>query len=238
MPARLPICLQVEVVHDASPSGIAVDPSRASIYYTSAERGAGLTWSNYDGRYPPPKQVIPQGEKIFFEPVAVALNPADGSVYVVQANTYVEGCDPTSNAGHGAVTCDDREQGRISRVSLPPKMHVHCMCTACRCMCTACALHVHCMRTACALHVHCMHPSPLGELRVAARPHDRRHARGAARVLLLRPHGTHAAMQALLLAALAVAAAVDAAQRRARSLPSPPLATPEQGGRLLSDGDH
>ena len=61
---------KVEVVHDASPSGIAVDPSRASIYYTSAERGAGLTWSNYDGRYPPPKQVIPPDEKIFFEPVA------------------------------------------------------------------------------------------------------------------------------------------------------------------------
>ena len=116
-------CLQVEVVHDASPSGIAVDPSRASIYYTSAERGAGLTWSNYDGRYPPPKQVIPQGEKIFFEPVAVALNSADGSVYVVQANTYVEGCDPTADAGHGAVTCGEREQGRISRVSLAPEMH-------------------------------------------------------------------------------------------------------------------
>ena len=145
-------------MHDASPSGIAVDPSRASIYYTSAERGAGLTWSNYDGRYPPPKQVIPQAEKIFFEPVAVALNPVDGSVYVVQANTYVEGCDPTSNAGHGAVTCDEREQGRISRVSLAPKMRVHCVCTACalrvHCVCTACALHVHCMRTACALHVH------------------------------------------------------------------------------------
>merc|ERR1740124_1432459 len=115
---------QVEVVHDASPSGIAVDPSRASIYYTSAERGAGLTWSNYDGRYPPPKQVIPQGEKIFFEPVAVALNPADGSVYVVQANTYVEGCDPTSNAGHGAVTCGEREQGRISRVSCAWPAHL------------------------------------------------------------------------------------------------------------------
>ena len=146
-------------MHDASPSGIAVDPSRASIYYTSAERGAGLTWSNYDGRYPPPKQVIPQGEKIFFEPVAVALNPADGSVYVVQANTYVEGCDPTSNEGRGAVTCDDREQGRISRVSLPPKMHVHCMCTAfalpVHCMCTACALHVHCM---CCMHAACIHP--------------------------------------------------------------------------------
>ena len=127
-------------MHDASPSGIAVDPSRASIYYTSAERGAGLTWSNYDGRYPPPKQVIPQAEKIFFEPVAVTLNPVDGSVYVVQANTYVEGCDPTSNAGHGAVTCDEREQGRISRVSLAPKMHVHCVCTAC-------ALRVHCMCT-------------------------------------------------------------------------------------------
>ena len=171
-------------MHDASPSGIAVDPSRASIYYTSAERGAGLTWSNYDGRYPPPKQVIPQAEKIFFEPVAVALNPVDGSVYVVQANTYVEGCDPTSNAGHGAVTCDEREQGRISRVSLAPKMHVHCMCTlhvhcmctacalhahcmrtACAlCMCTACALHAHCMRTACALCAHCMHAASIHPL--------------------------------------------------------------------------
>ena len=108
---------QLEVVHDARPSGIAIDPSRASIYYTSAERGAGLTWSNYDGRYPPPRSVIPQGERVFFEPVALALNAADGSVYVVQANTYVEGCDPTTNAGHGAVTCDEREQGRISRVS-------------------------------------------------------------------------------------------------------------------------
>ena len=174
-------------MHDASPSGIAVDPSRASIYYTSAERGAGLTWSNYDGRYPPPKQVIPQAEKIFFEPVAVTLNPVDGSVYVVQANTYVEGCDPTSNAGHGAVTCDEREQGRISRVSLAPKMHVHCVCTACAlrvhcmctlhahcvctacalCVCTACALRAHCMRTVCTLHARCVHPSPLGELRVA-----------------------------------------------------------------------
>ena len=147
-------------MHDASPSGIAVDPSRASIYYTSAERGAGLTWSNYDGRYPPPKQVIPQAEKIFFEPVAVALNPVDGSVYVVQANTYVEGCDPTSNAGHGAVTCDEREQGRISRVSLAPKMHVHCVCTACalrvHCMCTALhyTLHAHCTSTHCT-STHC-----------------------------------------------------------------------------------
>jgi hypothetical protein len=144
-PACPPARLQVEVVHDASPSGIAVDPSRASIYYTSAERGAGLTWSNYDGRYPPPKQVIPQGEMIFFEPVAVALNPVDGSVYVVQSNTYVEGCDPTSDAGLGAVVCDEREQGRISRVSLAPKMDAYCMRTAC-------ALRVHCMRTACVAH--------------------------------------------------------------------------------------
>ena len=108
---------QMEIVHDASPSGLAVDPSRASLYYTSAERGAGLTWTNYEGRHPPPKAVIPEALRVFFEPVALALNVADGSVYVVQRDTYVDGCDPTAGAGQGAITCAEREQGRITRVS-------------------------------------------------------------------------------------------------------------------------
>ena len=53
--------------------------------------------------------------------MALALNSADGSVYVVQSNTYVEGCDPTSNAGRGAVVCNEREQARNPKPKPKPK---------------------------------------------------------------------------------------------------------------------
>ena len=106
-----------EVVHDSSPSGLAVDPSRASLYYTSHEAGAGLMWSNYEGRHPPPRHIFEPHERVLFEPIALALDAADGSVYVVQTDTYEPSCDVAANDGYGAVTCDTREQGRVTRVS-------------------------------------------------------------------------------------------------------------------------
>ena len=106
-----------EVVHDSSPSGLAVDPSRASLYYTSREPGAGLMWSNYEGRHPPPKHIFDPIERVLFEPIALALDAADGSVYIVQTDTYEPGCDVSAGDGYGAVTCDTREQGRVTRVS-------------------------------------------------------------------------------------------------------------------------
>ena len=52
-----------------------------------------------------------------YEPRGLAVDPTDGSVAVVEFDTFVAGCDPLYGGGYGAVSCAERNLGRISRIS-------------------------------------------------------------------------------------------------------------------------
>ena len=45
------------------------------------------------------------------------MDPADGSVAIVEFDTFDRGCDPLALGGYGAISCAERNLGRISRVS-------------------------------------------------------------------------------------------------------------------------
>ena len=101
-----------QVIHIDKPSGVAVDVSRQALYATSRVRGAPIFHSTYDGMWR--KQI---GRELFFEPRGLAVDPTDGSVVVVEFDTFAKGCDPLYQGGYGAFTCGKRNLGRISRVS-------------------------------------------------------------------------------------------------------------------------
>lgn len=101
-----------QVIHIDKPSGVAVDVSRQALYATSRVRGAPIFHSTYDGMWR--KQI---GRDLFFEPRGLAVDPTDGSVVVVEFDTFAKGCDPLYQGGYGAFTCGKRNLGRISRVS-------------------------------------------------------------------------------------------------------------------------
>ena len=78
-----------QVIHIDKPSGVAVDVSRQALYATSRVRGAPIFHSTYDGMWR--KQI---GRELFFEPRGLAVDPTDGSVVVVEFDTFAKGCDP------------------------------------------------------------------------------------------------------------------------------------------------
>lgn len=75
-------------------------------------RGASLIWSSYDGAWQ--KHVT---REILYAPRGLAVDPTDGSVAIVEFDTFARGCDPLARGGFGAVSCAERNLGRISRVS-------------------------------------------------------------------------------------------------------------------------
>lgn len=96
-------------------SGVAVDTTRRALYVTHAVPGASLLYSSYDGRWQ--KHVSSQA---LFEPRGIAVDPTDGSVAIVEFDTFDTSdaaCEPTANGGAGALACTQRNLGRISRVS-------------------------------------------------------------------------------------------------------------------------
>ena len=52
-----------------------------------------------------------------FEPAALSVDLADGSVMIVEKDTYEPGCDPLGGGGVGSINCKMRNLGQISRVS-------------------------------------------------------------------------------------------------------------------------
>ena len=93
-------------------SGLAVDTGRQAIYVTQQARGASVTYSSYDGLWQKP-----MGSARFFKPRALAVDPTDGALAVVEFDTFDRGSDPLAQGGYGAVTALERNLGRISRIS-------------------------------------------------------------------------------------------------------------------------
>jgi hypothetical protein len=98
--------------HLSEPSGIAADVSRQALYVTQRVAGASLVWSSYDGAW---QRHI--SSHSLYKPRGLAIDPTDGSVAIVEFDTYARGCDPLAQGGYGAISCGQRNLGRISRVS-------------------------------------------------------------------------------------------------------------------------
>ena len=101
-----------QLFHLAEPSGIAVDDRRQALYATQQVRGASLVWSSYDGAWQ--KHLT---RETLYEPRGLAVDPVDGSVAIVEFDTFARGCDPLAGGGYGSLSCAQRNLGRISRVS-------------------------------------------------------------------------------------------------------------------------
>lgn len=102
----------VKILPMAHPSGIALDTARKVLYAVQRARGASLIASTYDGFTQ--KHVTPFS---LFEPAALSVDSADGSVMIVEKDTYEPGCDPLGGGGVGSINCRMRNLGQISRVS-------------------------------------------------------------------------------------------------------------------------
>ena len=101
-----------QLFHLAEPSGIAVDDQRQALYVTQQVRGASLVWSSYDGAWQ--KHIT---REFYYEPRGLAVDPTDGSVAIIEFDTFARGCDPLDRGGYGAVACSERNLGRVSRIS-------------------------------------------------------------------------------------------------------------------------
>ena len=120
--------VQRRLLYLSTPAGIAVDSGRQALYMTQSVRGASVIASSYTGLQS--KHVT---RYLYYEPRAVGVDPTDGAVFVVEADSFEPGCDPTTDGGLGAVLCNTRSVGRVSRItcawearaSPPPQKKTH-----------------------------------------------------------------------------------------------------------------
>jgi hypothetical protein len=100
------------VLSIAFPAGIALDTGRQALYVAQKVPGASVIASSYTGLQS--KHVT---RFVYSEPTNVAVDVSDGSVFVVETDSFEEPCDPTTDGGLGATYCTSRNLGKISRIS-------------------------------------------------------------------------------------------------------------------------